>query len=389
MNETHPRDRFAEGQFELVFRMDLPASDHSPDIAALRSRAQALVKDVLSSRLAVETETCPGSFLRAQGFSDVGKALAATRALQVAFEGFRSTPSGSRTHISVILDASSPLATSSRYAGPSVEQRDLFEQAKTSQVLVTQALFSQVSAYTPLAVRSFAPRAGVYEFLWTSVERLNELQTEMGKVPELVVERLLPVADAEDTVIYRPSTNAPVHVAVEPKQLFPDPVGTSDYGEPVEGGSRFKVIAFSSLAVVLVCVAGLGLWYPHFANFWPRESVTKAPAVDTRSQTVVDAGAQTVVDPPPPSHPEVAPVTEPTPNPPQPAHVGKAASKPVTHSCSSEISIPSLLAQADNNRNHRRYVDAKREYKQVLECEPGNRDAIQGLAKTKADEELN
>ena len=42
-----------------------------------------------------------------------------------------------------------------------------------------------------------SPRAGVYEFLWTSVERLDELRAEAESVPALV--EPTPTPSAQET----------------------------------------------------------------------------------------------------------------------------------------------------------------------------------------------
>src|ERR1700733_7327012 len=191
VNQEH---RTNEDRLELVVRLGHLRGSPTAEAAAARSRAQALAKDILRSRLDVEAEAGAGNYLCAQGFNDLGKALAATRALQLAFEGFRSVAPGARTNVSMVLDSVSSEEALQRRASPSVEQKELLALAKTSQVLVTQSLFESVAACQPLALRSFPPCAGVYEFLWTSVNRLNELQAEADFVPELVVEPPEPVA---------------------------------------------------------------------------------------------------------------------------------------------------------------------------------------------------
>ena len=57
--------------------------------------------------------------------------------------------------------------------------------AKPSQVLITQAFYDRIALYQP-ALRSSTLRAGIYEFLWTSEQRLNELEAEAEFMPTLV-----------------------------------------------------------------------------------------------------------------------------------------------------------------------------------------------------------
>ena len=188
-----------EDRLELVLHLQQSRSTHSPDAAAARARAQVLIQDILGSRLGVEAEADGENYLRAHGFTDLGKALAASRALQHAFEGFRSAGSAGRPNISLVLDSFSEEEAHTSYTSPSVEQKDLLRLAKSSQVLITQALYDRIGPCQPLALRSFPPRAGVYEFLWTSVERLDELRAEAESVPALV--EPTSTASAEETII--------------------------------------------------------------------------------------------------------------------------------------------------------------------------------------------
>ena len=171
---------------ELVLHLQHSRSTHSPDAAAARARAQVLIQDILGGRLVVETEAGGENYLRAHGFTDLGKALAASRALQLAFEGFRSAGSAGRPNISLVLDSFSAEEAPTSYTSPSVEQKDLLHLARPSQVLITQVLYDRIGPCQPLALRSFPNRAGVYELLWTSAERLDELRAEAESVPALV-----------------------------------------------------------------------------------------------------------------------------------------------------------------------------------------------------------
>ena len=90
-----------------------------------------------------------------------------------------------RANVSVVLDSSAPDETTTSNAGLSVEQKDLLDLAKPSQVLITQAFYDRIAVYQP-PLRSSTLRAGVYEFLWTSEQRLNELQAEAEFMPTLI-----------------------------------------------------------------------------------------------------------------------------------------------------------------------------------------------------------
>jgi hypothetical protein len=114
----------AKERFELVIRLQ-QSKGSQPEDAGLRLRAQALLKDILMSRLEVEAEINAHEYVHTQGFDDLGRALAASRALQVAFEGFRTVVPAARANVSLVLDSSMPDEAVSGQASLSVEQKDL------------------------------------------------------------------------------------------------------------------------------------------------------------------------------------------------------------------------------------------------------------------------
>src|SRR6202012_2840450 len=178
-------NRVAQEPFELVLRLQQSRSSQSSESAtALRLRAQAVVKDLLLSRLEIDGNVTAQECVHIQGFCDLGNALGASRALQLAFEGICSAvPNG--VNVSVVLDSSVSEDAFFVDPGPSVEQKDLLASAKPFQVLVTQAFYNKLQHRQPVAVRSFPARSGVYEFLWTTEARLAELQNQDEFMPTL------------------------------------------------------------------------------------------------------------------------------------------------------------------------------------------------------------
>ncbi len=205
MQTVTQHGRTAKDRFELVIRLQQSRGNQPAD-AGLRLRAQALLKDILMSRLEVEAEINAHEYVHTQGFDDLGRALAASRALQVAFEGFRNVVPAARANVSVVLDSSAPDEAVSGQASLSVEQKDLLDFAKPSQVLITQAFYDRIAHYQP-ALRTFPLRAGVYEFLWTSEQRLNELQAEAEFMPTLI--QPPPAAEAFDETVVVPVIKTP------------------------------------------------------------------------------------------------------------------------------------------------------------------------------------
>ena len=393
MTTVAQQDRATPDQFALVLRIQQSRNGPSADgTAGLRLRAQALVKDILMSRLEIEADVGPQEYVHAQGFTDLGKALAASRALQLAFEGFRSAVPSGRANISLVLDSFG--------TGPSVEQKDLLDSAKPSQVLITQAFYKKIAHCQPLALRSFPPRAGVYEFLWTSEERLDELQAQAEFMPTLVSEP----AQADATVIT--PRDVPVTAVFEPPRRDLERPFTlqrlSGLAHRVLATVRphQRVIAMTGAAAILIAICYLVIAHIHTGN---RSKLVVAPSSPPVTRPVVQPAP-----PQPKSQPSIAsgPVSPPTPppTPPKPAVETRPTTNPAAgasdqapvlkqgsrvHECSIAGLIPNYLSLAETNRIRGQYDAAIREYNEVLGCEPNNREAQDGLRRTKEAERLN
>ena len=74
------------------------------------------------------------------------------------------------------------------------------------------------------------------------------------------------------------------------------------------------------------------------------------------------------------------------PKPTSPDGVLKPA--PRVHDCAIAGLIPNYLSLAETNRNRGQYDAAIRQYNEVLGCEPNNREAQEGLRRTKDAERL-
>jgi hypothetical protein len=389
MHNVTQHGRTAKDRFELVIRLQQSGGNQPAD-AGLRLRAQALLKDILMSRLEVEAEINAHEYVHTQGFDDLGRALAASRALQVAFEGFRTAVPTARANVSVVLDSSAPEEAVSPQASLSVEQKDLLDFAKPSQVLITQAFYDRIAPYQP-ALRTFPLRAGVYEFLWTSEQRLDELQAEAELMPTLIQPPT--AADAfEDTVVVPVIKTAPKPRLKEPDaKPAPQPVLDIDDPPPARWLSTTKILAISGVVAVLLVVA-------YLVNARGSGKSTKQVA---QNSPVVQQPAISLPQSPPPTQPDSTPpvtsrsggATEkaavPTPpKPPKPYTEPDRSLTPLTtsskpargHNCSiDDGEIPSYLNLADRYRNSGKYESAIRNYNLVLGCQPGNRQAQAGL----------
>ncbi len=407
MQNATAHGRTAKDHFELVIRLQQSRSN-PPSDATVRVRAQALVKDILMSRLEVDAEINAQEYVHTQGFNDLGKALAASRALQVAFEGFRTVVPAARPNLSMILDSCAPDETGSGYTRLSVEQKELLDSAKPSQVLITQAFYDRIAHYQP-ALRSSPLRVGIYEFLWTSEQRLDELQAEAEFMPTLIQ----PTLSAAQTVTVpplKPSAKpafeprwkepAPERVAVPP----PPPQPEADEPVPSKWLSTAKILAICSAVAMLVAVGYLVNL--RFLGNQPKpvvpvtRQVEQAPFTPTqRPPSAAPANANTSTGPRTVGQPPAAP-------PPAPAKLRKppvttqdtaASDQPNTpkqttkpRGCSIEMDeIPSFLNLAESHRNRGKYDRAISEYNEILSCQPYNRQARDGLRNAQDAERLS
>ena len=364
--------------FALILRLRQSRSSPPPD-SALRLRALALVRDVLRSRLDADVTENAQEWVHCEGFADLGRALAASRALQFAFEGFRSVAPAERSSICMVLDSSGPEETAAAAGGPSVEQKDLLGAAKPAQVLITQAFYDRIAPYQP-ALRSSPLRAGVYEFLWTSEQRLAELQAEAEWMPTLVTEVVEPRA-LDETAIYQtiqPSTRTrwkdpePAPVAPEPEPVFEE-------AEAAPRRSLNPIVAIGTAIAMLMMIGYLVYTFAFSGNHakQPASSPVSQPAIPDKPPTVTPPPAKAETATPP----ETPPPTPTPQNPPAVVTDARPSSPPAprpARGCSIAGEVPDFLRLADSYRSRGDYERAITNYNLVLGCEPGNRQAITG-----------
>ena len=375
MANTTQQDGVAPEPFELVLRIRQSRSNQLTDGATgMRLRAQAIVKDLLMSRLGVDADVAAQEYVLTHGFCDLGKALVASRTLQLAFEGFCSAiPNGA--YVSMVLDSSVPEDAFSVHPGPSIEQKDLLASAKPFQVLVTQAFYNKLQYHQPVALRSFPARSGVYEFLWTSEERLAELQNQDEFMPTLVVSARPSAATGNtinDPTFFRLKEARPAPETMQ--QVFQDEPGIVDR-KSGQGLHRQIVIAIGCAAVILIVFGYFGIANTSLASGL-KESVL---AYNTR----VSAPAPPIPPAPPPPYPTV-PVsvipTAPVPNKPTPR----------LHVCPIDTNlIPGYLELAETSLNSGEYGDAIRQFQRLLGCESVSREAREGLQRAKKGQQVN
>jgi hypothetical protein len=278
-----------------------------------------------------------------------------------------------------------------------VEQKDLLDFAKPSQVLITQAFYDRIAHYQP-ALRTFPLRAGIYEFLWTSEQRLDELQAEAEFMPTLIQQ---PTAtEAFDETVVVPVIKPP---APEPRWKAPDatpaaPLPILEIDDPPRARwlSMPKILAISGVGGVVLAVGYLV--NSGVLGKSTKQVVQSPPAV---RQTTVQPTTVSPPQTPPPARPDSNPrATSPSPALKEKAAVPPPlkAVKPSTEAdrgtapqttppktsrgrnCTlDDGEIPSYLSLAERYRNSGKYERAISNYNLVLGCQPGNRQAQAGL----------
>jgi hypothetical protein len=382
-----------DGQYALIVR--LASRNGVPCETGVSARAYALIGDLVRSRLLTESVTGDDEFVYTTGIGNLGAALATTRMLQFAWEGFLRENNGVPCRLTVLVDSARPGA-------PSAEQKRVCELAKPAQVLLTQAICERFARAAPSSFEAIPDLPGMYEFLWTTREQLNTLQV----LPQATapVEPLTGIFDQKKN----PSLN-PAGWEAPPKAKVPDPgVDPIEKDETSSASGRWKLPLAGLAAAVLLAVCGFGIWYGSRGNAKPQP-----PKPDGRTSTVVDyppadlGGQQKTAPQPssssapngPPPRPSGEIPSNPTaPTKPNPRNEWKTSPRtapPVqdetkrpkaNQGVCEGTPVADLLRYAKQKFDNGDNENARREYQQVLNCEPGNAEARTGIAR--AEERL-
>jgi hypothetical protein len=257
--------------------------------------------------------------------------------------------------------------------------------------------------------------AGLAEFIWTSAERLASLRNSAAVAPPtanlgppagatMIVNAPLTTPRSDTTGASKPPLNAsdtfntdrrkPASAGLDNRDgAFED--GLAEFEEHQSFITKSR-IAVGAIAIVLV-VVGLVLFHPWSgSNVQPRPTPPEAPKVETPA-TTSEPPANVIPQPPP----VVQPVADPHPKPPKPTgdksvdKAGKGKDKtrktedaPIvgfegnsTYDGMTQRDIPRLLQWARSDAGNGNYAKAAQEYRVILELQPNNPDAREGLRK--------
>jgi hypothetical protein len=398
------------GGIEMVFRFwganVKGAEAGSEHASASHPGVLALIEDAVVSK--------HGVFLAARdqlyvsGLKQSSDALVISRQVQLALQGFRGRLGSGPVAISIAIDAGSgdraaaPLEsndspTSAAATHPTPEPPHdlvtLLKLSKPAQILLTHDLCQQMTGTKGLPLKSFPGRFGVYEYLWTSEEKLDLLQSE----PQLTL-AALPVAQAS-------SRSAEVTAAGGAAKSFDSlkasggivREGRSAFQWPGIGGtglftSRNLFFALSGVVVIGAAIA-VGV---HLAHRPVAGSAVAAP-----TQTAPTQAAPTNTNPP------AAVLAQPAAVSPAPTAKVRAGSASIhaaqqsgnqtssavretpapASGCSLEMDAGRLVRLGEQARGRGDYTNAVRIFREVLACDPNNVAAREGLNKATRGEE--
>jgi hypothetical protein len=397
-------------KIEMVFRFWSPTtkstdSGGGAQAFALKPGVLALIEDLVAAKRG--TFLAGNDQLYVSGLKHPADALIVSRQLQLGLRGFRSKNGEEPVGISIAIDSREESALSGSVenqaelgAGvsivadsesqPSHDLVGLLKLSKPAQILVTHDLCARMGTFKGLPLRSFPGRFGVSEYLWTSKEKLDLLQSEPQLT--LVTVPVLP----QNTPNAQEPENPVGGIYAKDEMSF----ATRKVPEGEEGIQHWqsalrnpKWIAVGAAAVIVVVAGLLGI-----SGAFRQSTKTTTPAKVMNEHPVTNPASTAKVAPP-----QVHAVRA------QDAGRNNAAAKSaktigdsVTNAkiakspqitdqdrrvCLLDGNLSQVLALAENKRENAQYKGAERLFQQVLDCDPSNVEARQKLERTRAAEE--
>lgn len=414
---------------------DAPAGEgawpHHPGVLAL-------IEDAVASKRGVFVSVRDQLYV--SGLKQPADALVVSRQVQLGLQGFRGTHAAGPVAVSIAIDASgaaiqstpdaenlgdstSSSSSAGQAGGQAADQAarqapepphdlvTLLKISKPAQILLTHDLCQQLARIKGLPLKSFPGRFGVYEYLWTGEEKLDLLQSE----PQLT---LAAVPAAKNKTDAGPATDRQAGQQ-SGQQAGQQPDRRVKTAEPTEsqadmatdGPSTLRrgfqspraLIAGAVAAVVLVAAIVIGMRWAHApsANSAPTQVSQPAPA-----QTSAPAAAATPVSvqsSTPVQNSMPATVEKPR------GTASKQTSRSTTHqraeaeekrtatgagsapgpaaNCTLGGNPERFVGLAEQARGRGDYANAIRIFREVLDCDPDNGAAREGLEKATRGEQ--
>lgn len=393
---------------EMVLRIWSPSfreADAAPDGPPLPQHAGllAFIEDVVATRQGQLKAT--RSQLSIWGLTKPADALVVARRIQLGLQGFRSKPGTEPVAVSIAIDSSSHGAVAAPAAQtpangasdpaapppavePSHDLLTLLKLSKPAQVLVTHDLCQRSTTVKCLPMKSFPARFGIYEYLWTSQDKLELLEAE----PQLTLVSLpaAPPATVETKPAVQPDRPAAAEPGAEAAGAEQPPAKmVFDWRAALHSP---RVAVFGALIVVVAAIASfVGYRLTHepvvpavlvAPNSAPGTSHAANPGSQPASQsTTQQAGSSSAGQS---ATPAAAQTSDSNAKPAAPSKHSKdqrVATKPSapTAECNLPGSVSNSLDLAEQARGGGDYSRAIRLFNQVLACDPNNSRAKTGL----------
>ncbi|MDR3752350.1 MAG: hypothetical protein P4K78_00775 [Terracidiphilus sp.] len=406
----------------MVFRFWASSSSEAREAPVQFASAQhpgvlALIEDAAATKRGILFATQDQVVV--SGLQEPADALVVSRQIQHGMQGFRGKAGTAPVAVSIVIDFNKrstlleikepnsavdgqehdPSSSEKRRHAAEVSHEliTLLAIAKPAQVLITHDLLQQIAAIKGLALKSFPGRFGVYEYMWTAEDKLDLLQSE----PQL-------------TLAAFPSAPLVAGGTVEQKQGS-SPIGAAEIAKQVSGehesNAKFTwqwpkwvprprplvLGGIGAAAIVLISVVGLFSFRGHPSQPVDARPPATAPA---HSPGTGNSSPQASASPSTASAPAPAKGTAPTvPSPDaknvrqkpgaQPPVVAKAkpAPPPSSQPCTLPGEVGKYASLAERKREQGDYRSAVRIFRQVLDCDPNNAQARDGLSRAIQAEE--
>ena len=400
----------------MVFRFWASSSSEAREAPVQFASAQhpgvlALIEDAAATKRGILFATQDQVVV--SGLQEPADALVVSRQIQHGMQGFRGKAGTAPVAVSIVIDFNKrstlleikepnsavdgqehdPSSSEKRRHAAEVSHEliTLLAIAKPAQVLITHDLLQQIAAIKGLALKSFPGRFGVYEYMWTAEDKLDLLQSE----PQL-------------TLAAFPSAPLVVGGTVEHKQGS-SPIGAAEIAKQVSGehksDTRFALQwpkwvprprplvlgGIGATAIVLISVVGFFSFRGHPSQPVNATSPATAPA---HSPGTGNSSPQASASPSTASAPAPAKGTAPTvpssgaknvrqkPSAQPPiAAKEKPAPTPTSQPCALPGDIGKYASLAERKREQGDYRSAVRIFRQVLDCDPNNAQARDGLSR--------
>ena len=379
-----------QAKIEMVFRFWGPSGKGASDSAPVQHPGVlALIEDAVAARRGVFVAAKEQIYV--SGLKQPADALVVSRQVQLGLEGFRGKDAAGPVAVSIAIDSAAVAGAKAASAAggnqgvePPHDLVTLLKLAKPAQVLLTHDLCQQIEKIKGLPIKSFPGRFGVFEYLWTAEDKLDLLQSE----PQLTLAALPVAAPAvSEKSVAPPVSKPPVHAAEH------EPAHTEMVAPKRPAFQALRIPILGSLgaiaAVVVFAVVHLSHG-PSTASLPSSPPGASPPPVQTMTAPTDTPSSATPVTPSVPEKPAEKPHTSQAQQK-QPAKTAlhdaeakpAASTAPATPavSCMLGGNLAQYVGLAERHRGNGEYADAIRIFREVLDCDPGNAAAREGLEK--------